>query len=96
MSPIASLPSAVEGPPGTVKWSEVVNSVQENGPQHQRAACLSPAVEAEALTRHSSAVFNPCYPPDEKGIWGNPSCPSQATKTYWEGAEFCLTPITLA
>lgn len=37
MSPTASLPSAMEGPLGTVQWSEVVNCVPENGPQHRQA-----------------------------------------------------------
>lgn len=32
MSPTAPLPSAMEGPPGTVQWSEVVNRKPENGP----------------------------------------------------------------
>lgn len=34
-----------------------------------RAAHLSSALEAETLTRDSSAAFNSCYPLNEKVIW---------------------------
>lgn len=68
-----------------MEWSEVVNSVPESGPQPQHSSPSAPALEAEAPRRHSSAVFNSCYPPNEKVIWKNPRALRKPQKHPGEG-----------
>lgn len=57
MSPSASLPSAMKEPLGTVQWSEVVNSVPENSPQHRQGTPSVFSIGSRAPARHSSAAF---------------------------------------